>query len=273
MNRLFVANKPAYIGSNWYLGRLKRKYGVKKAGFSGTLDPFASGTLVIAFGQYTKLFRFLNKVPKTYRATLWLGAKSASLDIENFEGVTECEEVSQKEISDVLNSVLGEITYTPPSFSAKKINGKRAYDLAREGKDVELKKSIMNIYDTKLIHYRHPFITFEATVSEGTYIRSLAQMIAEKLNSFGTLSALHRKNEGLFNFENEIALNPIKYLNTKENRYLSDIENIRLGKKLSVEDFDIKEPNTYHIVNGKYLTIFTINQELKIKYEINNLEL
>ncbi|MEJ2414716.1 MAG: tRNA pseudouridine(55) synthase TruB, partial [Sulfurimonas sp.] len=76
MNRLFVAYKPAGIGSNLFLSKLKRKYQVKKAGFSGTLDPFAKGVLVIGFGSHTKLFRFLNKTPKKYRATLWLGAKS-----------------------------------------------------------------------------------------------------------------------------------------------------------------------------------------------------
>ena len=82
MNRLFVIDKPKNISSNFYLKRIKWKYKVKKAGFSGTLDPFANGCLITAFGQYTKLFRFLKKTPKIYRATLWLGADSETLDIE-----------------------------------------------------------------------------------------------------------------------------------------------------------------------------------------------
>jgi len=85
MNRLFVAYKPTGISSNFFLNRLKRKYNTKKVGFSGTLDPFAKGVLLIGMGSYTKLFRFLNKAPKTYRATLWLGAKSDSLDTEMIE--------------------------------------------------------------------------------------------------------------------------------------------------------------------------------------------
>ena len=83
MNRLFVIKKPIFISSNFYLRKIKRKYNTKKAGFSGTLDPFATGCLIVAFGQYTKLFQFLKKTPKTYRTTIWLGATSTSLDIEN----------------------------------------------------------------------------------------------------------------------------------------------------------------------------------------------
>ena len=89
MDRLFVAFKPKEISSNAYLSQLKRKYGEKKAGFSGTLDPFASGALVVAFGAYTRLFRFLRKSPKIYRATIWLGAKSESGDNRNFVSIDE----------------------------------------------------------------------------------------------------------------------------------------------------------------------------------------
>ena len=82
MNRLFVAYKPSFVSSNRFLSSVKKRYKVKKAGFSGTLDPFAKGVLIVAFGQYTKLFRYLKKSPKRYRATLWIGAKSPTLDIE-----------------------------------------------------------------------------------------------------------------------------------------------------------------------------------------------
>ncbi|NOX15711.1 MAG: tRNA pseudouridine(55) synthase TruB, partial [Epsilonproteobacteria bacterium] len=87
MNRIFVANKPKGISSNFFLKKIKRRYDIKKAGFSGTLDPFASGVLIVAFGQFTKLFRFLDKTPKRYIATLWIGASSPTLDIEKIENV------------------------------------------------------------------------------------------------------------------------------------------------------------------------------------------
>jgi len=217
MNALFTAYKPAGLSSNQYLSRLKRKYKVKKAGFSGTLDPFAKGVLIVAFGNATRLFRFLKKTPKSYRATLWLGAHSDTLDIEKVDHIEETAELSAERITEVLKSLEGELTYLPPKYSAKKINGQRAYDLAREGKEIELKTVTSAIYKTELLHYRHPFITFEATVSEGTYIRSLGQMITEKLGvKYGTLSALERLHEGQFRYNNETFLDPREYLDVQK---------------------------------------------------------
>ncbi|HHB95239.1 MAG TPA: tRNA pseudouridine(55) synthase TruB, partial [Campylobacterales bacterium] len=134
-NRLFVVNKPIFKSSNRYMGYVKRKYNTKKVGFSGTLDPFATGCLIVATGQYTKLFQYLKKTPKAYSATLWLGANSSSLDIENIDSIKETKEFTIDEVYKALESLRGELIYYPPKFSAKKVNGKRAYDLAREGKD------------------------------------------------------------------------------------------------------------------------------------------
>ena len=207
MNRLFVAYKPAGVGSNFFLSTLKRKYNNKKAGFTGTLDPFAKGVLIIGMGSHTKLFRFLDKTPKTYRATLWLGAKSDSLDTEMIEDVKILPELSYTEVEKTVKSLEGELEYEPPIFSAKRINGQRAYDLARAGKEVILNKINSTIIESKLINYSHPFVTFEATVSEGTYIRSLGLLIANRLGvEYGSLSALERLNEGKFIYENEKVL-------------------------------------------------------------------
>ena len=113
------------------MGYVKRKYNTKKVGFSGTLDPFATGCLIVATGQYPKLFQYLKKTPKSYGATLWLGANSESLDTENIDSVKIIPKVNKDLIKETLKSLEGELTYYPPKFSAKKINGKRAYDLAR----------------------------------------------------------------------------------------------------------------------------------------------
>jgi len=267
VNRLFVAYKPAGVGSNAFLGRLKRKYGVKKAGFSGTLDPFAKGVLVIGFGSYTKLFRFLDKTPKTYRATLWLGAKSPSLDTENIEKVTLLSCFDPKQVKKTLESFKGELCYTPPIFSAKKIDGKRAYDLAREGKKVELKKICSTIHDIKMLHYMHPFVTFEATVSEGTYIRSLGELIAKKLGVDGSLSMLERVREGRFVYEDEKALDIRKALALKQNFYLGESENLKYGRKLALEDLKYKDNGTYYLDSGEFLSIITI-RDGSVKYEL-----
>ena len=271
MNRLFVAYKPSGIGSNLFLSRLKRKYNTKKAGFSGTLDPFAKGVLVIGLGSHTKLFRFLNKTPKTYRATLWLGAKSDSLDIEMIEDVEILKEFSHVEIENVVKSLEGELEYEPPIFSAKQINGQRAYDLARAGKEVKLNKINSTIYGTKLISYCHPFVTFEATVSEGTYIRSLGRIIANKLGlEHGSLSALERLSEGVFRYNNEEVLDIKKSLSIPQNYYLGDVENLKYGRVLALEDLENQADGYYWLDNGDNISIINIQDE-QVKYELGRI--
>ena len=270
MNRLFVVNKPIFVSSNNYMYRIKRKYGTKKVGFSGTLDPFATGCLIVATGVYTKLFQFLDKTPKSYRATMWLGASSDSLDIENVISITECPTLNLDNIEKTLNSLIGSLSYLPPKYSAKKIAGKKAYDLAREGKDVKLKEITSQIYSIKLINYNHPFITFEIEVSEGSYIRSIAQEIANRLNVTATLSALHRINEGKFRYENEKALNPFKYLKIPTNRFLADEEILELGKKIDASYFEKQESGTYLIETKNFYSIIDIN-DTEVKYRLNRI--
>lgn len=271
MNRLFVAYKPSGISSNQLLGRLKRKYGVKKAGYSGTLDPFAKGVLIIAFGNHGRLFRFLNKTPKRYRATLWLGAYSPTLDIEKIETIDEINPLNEKQIEAILASLKGELTYLPPKYSAKRIDGRRAYEFAREGKEVDLHEITSFIYNLTLIHYCHPFVTFEATVSEGSYIRSLGEIIAEHLGCNGALTALERLNEGQFIFENEKELNIKSSLALTKNRYNGTLQTMLLGQPLLREDFEIQEEGTYWIDNGDTISILEITPE-GVRYILNKVE-
>ncbi|QOP46319.1 tRNA pseudouridine(55) synthase TruB [Sulfurimonas paralvinellae] len=272
MNRLFVAYKPSGIGSNKFLYSLKRKYNDKKAGFAGTLDPFAKGVLLVGFGSHTKLFRFLNKTPKRYRATLWLGAKSDSLDIEMIESVDEVPKLPISKVEEIVKSLEGTLEYEPPIFSAKRINGQRAYDLARAGKKVELNKITSTIYETELLHYCHPFVTFEATVSEGTYIRSLGRIIAQRLGvQEGSLSMLERLCEGQFVYENEKALDIKKSLNIPQNYYLGDYDNVRYGRVLALEDLKIQDEGTYWLDNGENISIITVSQK-SVKYELGRIE-
>ncbi len=270
MNRLFVVNKPIFRSSNGYMGYVKRKYGTKKVGFSGTLDPFATGCLIVATGQYTKLFQYLNKTPKSYKATLWLGANSPSLDIEKIDSIKEVPAFTEQQVKEALLSLKGELTYYPPKFCAKKINGKRAYELAREGLEVELKTITSTIYDIKLLNYNHPFVHFEAKVSEGTYIRSLGALVADKLGVDGTLSSLHRIHEGQFYFQNEKALNPFTHLAIPSNVYTGDEEYMELGKKLSREYFEMKEDNIYLIETSNFFSIIEIAGE-EVKYRFNRI--
>jgi len=270
MNRLFVVNKPIFRSSNGYMGYIKRKYGTKKVGFSGTLDPFATGCLIVATGQYTKLFQYLDKAPKSYRATLWLGANSPSLDIEHIDRLQNIKPLAAEKVKEALYSLKGELTYYPPKYSAKKINGKRAYALARAGEEVLLKTITSTIYEIKLIHYTHPFIHFEATVSEGTYIRSLGALVAERLEIDATLSSLHRIHEGAFCYRGEEAINPFTHLNIPKNTYTGDETWLELGKKLSLIYFETQEDGCYLVETFNFFSIIEIIDKT-VQYRFNRI--
>ena len=239
------------------------------AGFSGTLDPFACGCLIVAFGKYPQLFRFLKKSPKTYRTTIWLDAISPSFDIENIEKVQRDSDVlEQCIIEKELQNLTGSLTYLPPKYSAKNIDGKRAYEMARDGIEFEMKMITSEVYNVKFINYNHPFISFDITVSEGSYIRSIAQILLQRLARVGTLSYLERLNEGDFRFQNEVALNPLSYLNPPINIYTGTKEWFILGKRLSIEYFETKDDGEYVIVFDDFFSIIEI-KEGEPKYVLN----
>lgn len=268
INKLFVVNKPMFISSNFYLNRFKRAYKNKKAGFSGTLDPFAKGCLIVAFGQYAKLFKYLEKTPKVYKAVIWLGVTSESLDIERIQDIVIKEKLETDFIKKEIEKLKGEIEYIPPKFSAKRVNGQKAYEIAREGLEFELKSSIMKVFDIKFVRYNHPFISFEVKVSEGSYIRSLAQIFLKNIACVGTLSYLERVREGKFYFENHKELNPFDFIDLPKNNYTGTKEWLEVGKRISKDYLSIKE-------NGKYIieldTFFSIIEIIdgEVKYLLN----
>lgn len=200
-DRIFLAYKPPSVCSNAFLNRFKRVLRCTKAGFSGTLDPFAKGVLLIATGSYTKLLPHLPLSQKRYVATLWLGLQSESLDIENVRSVAVIPPQSGAFVREVVESLCGVHVYTPPRFCAKRIGGKRAYALARLGQDVALAPSKMEIFNSTLLHYNHPFVNFSVSVSKGAYVRSIGEMIAQRLGVYGALCSLERVREGHFGFD------------------------------------------------------------------------
>lgn len=252
-NLLIAAYKPPFISSNAFLNILKKRIGEQKAGFSGILDPFASGLLIVAFGAYTKLLSFLPKSPKTYRATLWLGADSQTLDIEGVKSVANIAPFENAQITRALDSLKGEITYTPPSFSAKRINGVRAYKLAREGKEVALKKQSTQVYALKLLHYNHPFVSFEVSLSEGGYVRSLGALMCESLGVKGALSALQRVGEG------KLRLNQDERGETLS--LCADADSVDSHKNLDLRDsfVESKSYNQSNKILQSYYPLFSLN--------------
>ncbi len=270
--KLFVAKKPPFISSNNYLSRLKRKYKTKTAGYSGTLDPFAVGALLIGTDGASRLFNYVNLEPKVYRAVLWLGAQSDTLDIEAVEQIDKIEELPLWEVAQAVENLKKITKITPPKYSAKKINGKRAYELARANKEVELKKCDITVFDAKLLLYSHPFVTFEVKVSKGTYVRTLGKIVANELECNGALSYLERICEGDFYFDNEKEI-PIKSaLTIPQNRYKKDKTDIILGKKLDVQEFELQDDGIYFVDNGDMLSIIEIKEQ-KVHYKLNNIEI
>lgn len=169
-----------------------------KVGHTGTLDPMATGLLVLVIGSYTKKAQDFSKLDKTYEAKMKLGENSSTDDTEGEKTYISDKKPGKTEVEKVLESFTGEIEQTPPDYSAIKVAGKRAYKLAREGKTVEIKSRIITIYDISRITYEYPHISFMVSVSSGTYIRSLAKDIGNKLKTGAYLEELKRTEIGSF---------------------------------------------------------------------------
>lgn len=196
---LLLIDKEEGVTSRDVDNEIKKKFHVKSVGHLGTLDPFATGLLVIGLGEGTKMFSYLNDDRKTYIATLKLGEKTDTGDktgklIERMS----FNNLSNEKIIDVLNSFKGIQLQIPPSYSAKHIDGKRAYDLAREGKEVVLKPQKIEIYSIELIESENDIVVFKCDVSKGTYIRTLGEDIAKRLGTVGHLTGLRRVTVGDF---------------------------------------------------------------------------
>lgn len=178
---------------------LKRRLKVKKikVGHAGTLDPLATGVLVICTGKHTKLIESLQAGEKTYTGTILLGKTTPSYDLETeYDQDFPTDHIDEILLEEIRASFVGEQDQMPPIFSAKQVDGKRAYDLARAGKEVKLKTNRITITDFKIDHSRFPEIDFEISCSKGTYIRSIAHDFGKALNSGGTLIALRRTRSG-----------------------------------------------------------------------------
>ncbi|MDO8519410.1 MAG: tRNA pseudouridine(55) synthase TruB [Deltaproteobacteria bacterium] len=200
-----LIDKPAGISSNQALTILKRKTGLKKMGHTGTLDPFATGLLIVGIGQATKQIPFVQDEPKVYEAELKLGEETDTLDptgkMIRSEAVPP---LTDEQIRAVAASIIGPQEQIPPMFSAKQIDGQRLYELARAGKTVERKPVKINIYDIKVKEIISPFVRFEVTVSGGTYVRVLALTLAQKLGTVGHLTQLRRVKMGEYEVKNAV---------------------------------------------------------------------
>jgi tRNA pseudouridine55 synthase len=216
MQGLLLVDKPPGISSFGVVARvrgvIKANTGQKlKVGHSGTLDPAASGLLVLAIGAYTKKLFTLLKLDKTYRAKMILGKKSSTGDSEGLITKISDQQPSLAELELTLKSFTGVINQTPPAFSAIKINGVRAYDLARQNKPVVLPSRSVTVYELNLISYEYPQAVIETRVSSGTYIRSLVEDIGEQLKVGAYTGNLRRLSIGEYQVDSAISLSDISF--------------------------------------------------------------
>jgi tRNA pseudouridine55 synthase len=173
-----------------------------KIGHAGTLDPLATGILLVCIGRATKQVEALQAEEKEYVAELMLGATTPSGDMEHeVDNTYPTEHITREMVEEVLKSLAGEREQLPPLYSAKKVQGVRAYEFARAGEEIELKKALINIYELELVEYDMPRIKIRVRCSKGTYIRSLAFEIGEALNSGAYLTSLRRTRSGGFTVE------------------------------------------------------------------------
>lgn len=207
---VFILDKPAGPTSFDMVRQIKKVYPKEKVGHAGTLDPFATGVLIILLGRATKFSDKLLNSDKTYRATLRLGVETDALDLTG-KLVKEADipSLSASDVEICLKSLEGTWEQTPPMFSAKKVQGVRLYELARKEITIPREKKPVQLYSLKLVEFTPPDITFEVHCSKGTYIRSLGKEIAEKLGTVGHLTALRRLSCGPFLVEKSLTLEQI----------------------------------------------------------------
>ena len=212
-----VLDKPLDMTSTEAVNRLKRLFDARKAGHGGTLDPLATGVLPIAFGEATKTVQFVMDSPKTYRFTVRWGEERNTDDAEGEVVETSDLRPTREEIEALLPDYTGAIMQVPPTFSAIKVQGERAYDLARDGEAVELAPREVMIYDLKLVDMPDAdTAVFEAVTGKGAYVRALARDLGRDLGCLGYIAQLERTAVGPFTIDMAITLEKLEELRHKD---------------------------------------------------------
>lgn len=206
MDGIINVYKPIGITSFDVIRDIKKITGIKKIGHTGTLDPLASGVLPICIGKATKAVDFIMSGFKTYKAELKLGVVTDTYDREGKILETNKVNVSEEEIIKCINSFKGDILQVPPMYSAIKVNGKKLYELARKGIEVELEPRLIKIFDIEILEIKIPYVTFNVKCSKGTYIRSLCYDIGKNLNCGATMWNLERIQSGNFSKNSSVKL-------------------------------------------------------------------
>ncbi len=244
INGFINFNKAANMTSHDAVNFLRKIFQTKKIGHGGTLDPAATGILPIAVGHATKFLEYLADFDKTYRAEIFFGISTDTGDLDG-KIISKIENFSMPSteiLKEKTKNFLGEIEQTPPKFSAIKINGQKAYDLARKNIDFEIPKRRIKIFRFEILNVEKNFVTAEIDCSKGTYIRTLAADFGKSLNLPATLKSLQRIRVGNFELKNSVTLEDLK--NSPE-KFLLPVENY-----LPFEKFFLSAHRVKAFLNG-----------------------
>jgi len=230
MEGILLVDKPKGLTSHDVVDFIRKKFKIKKVGHGGTLDPEATGVLVILLGKATKLFSSIVEMEKEYMGSFYIGKATDTGDesgkiIWEEKDEEKLKKVTKVEIEKIFSSLTGEIYLTPPMFSALHYQGKRLYELAREGKVVERKPRLATIYFFKLTDFSFPFIYFHILCSKGTYIRSLCEEISKRLNLPVYLYSLRRLRCGNFYLEKAISFDALRKVDSLE-KFIIPVEKL-----------------------------------------------
>lgn len=252
MNGIILIDKPKEYTSHDIVAIIK-KISKEKVGHTGTLDPNATGVLPLLIGKATGISKYLINHDKTYIATLKLGLKTDTADVEgNVIEEKEVPELSEELVIKALNSMIGKQTQLPPMYSAIKVNGKKLYEYARQGKTVEVKGRDIEIYDMKLLelNLKEAEIIFEISCSKGTYIRTVCENVAEKLSTVGYMKELRRIKVGEFDIKDSINIEEIKNNKNLLEKKIITIENFFKNK----QEIKLNDKELQLFLNGVMIT-------------------
>ncbi len=223
-NGILLLNKKLGITSHSAVASVRKILKMQKIGHAGTLDPLATGLLILMIGKATKVSQYLVTDDKSYEGTLCLGSQTPSYDGETeVSEIRDTSHLSEADIIKAFHDYSGEFTQIPPMFSAIKINGRRLYKSARKGNDVERPGRLIHIYKNEILEIAMPYVKFKIHCSKGTYIRSLAHDIGQNLGCGAYLSQLHRTQSGPFDIEKSLTIDQLETIPlTQINSHLID---------------------------------------------------
>ncbi len=203
---VLIVDKPIGMTSHDVVQFVRRGTRIKRAGHTGTLDPRASGVLVVLVGPAVRLSEFVSASDKHYQAVIKFGMTTNTYDLEGEVTSRKPVDISFEELEEALTGFVGEVEQTPPIYSALKVNGKPAYEYAREGKEIEMQPRIITVHSLELLDWDPPEAVIDIQCSSGTYVRSLASDLGEKLGSGATLTGLRRTKSGKFGLRDAVSL-------------------------------------------------------------------